>query len=147
MVGGGEGAFIGAVHRSAAGLDQAVELVCGAFALIVLFNARRPILARDLARDLALSDVTVSRFVKRMEDDGWVERTPDPDDGRAMRLQPTAYARAQFGPLVAVCNQVLDDLFGGFTRSDLESLAAVVERVQRNLESHVGTESEDPAEG
>ena len=32
MVGGGEGAFIGAVHRSAAGLDNALELVCGAFA-------------------------------------------------------------------------------------------------------------------
>jgi predicted dehydrogenase len=32
MVGGGEGAFIGAVHRSAARLDQALELVCGAFA-------------------------------------------------------------------------------------------------------------------
>ncbi|HSC16719.1 MAG TPA: Gfo/Idh/MocA family oxidoreductase, partial [Gammaproteobacteria bacterium] len=32
MVGGGEGAFIGAVHRAAAGVDQAIELVCGAFA-------------------------------------------------------------------------------------------------------------------
>ena len=32
MVGGGEGAFIGAVHRSAAGLDNTLDLVCGAFA-------------------------------------------------------------------------------------------------------------------
>jgi predicted dehydrogenase len=31
MVGGGEGAFIGAVHRSAARLDDELELVCGAF--------------------------------------------------------------------------------------------------------------------
>lgn len=31
MVGGGEGAFIGAVHRSAALLDNEIELVCGAF--------------------------------------------------------------------------------------------------------------------
>ncbi len=31
MVGGGQGAFIGAVHRMAAVLDQQVELVCGAF--------------------------------------------------------------------------------------------------------------------
>ncbi len=31
MVGGGEGAFIGAVHRTAAELDGDVELVCGAF--------------------------------------------------------------------------------------------------------------------
>ncbi|MGF1531897.1 MAG: Gfo/Idh/MocA family protein [Puniceicoccaceae bacterium] len=31
MVGGGQGAFIGAVHRIAAALDQQIELVCGAF--------------------------------------------------------------------------------------------------------------------
>ncbi len=31
MVGGGIGAFIGAVHRLAAGLDGEIELVCGAF--------------------------------------------------------------------------------------------------------------------
>ena len=31
MVGGGIGAFIGAVHRLAANLDGQIELVCGAF--------------------------------------------------------------------------------------------------------------------
>lgn len=31
MIGGGEGAFIGAVHRHAAGLDGHYQLVCGAF--------------------------------------------------------------------------------------------------------------------
>jgi predicted dehydrogenase len=31
MVGGGEGAFIGAIHRIAAALDGDIELVCGAF--------------------------------------------------------------------------------------------------------------------
>ena len=31
MVGGGRGAFIGAVHRMAAALDGQIELVCGAF--------------------------------------------------------------------------------------------------------------------
>ncbi len=31
MIGGGRGAFIGAVHRIAAALDQQIELVCGAF--------------------------------------------------------------------------------------------------------------------
>lgn len=31
MVGGGQGAFIGAVHRMAAAMDNQIELVCGAF--------------------------------------------------------------------------------------------------------------------
>src|SRR5687767_5448359 len=31
MIGGGQGAFIGGVHRMAAALDGQMELVCGAF--------------------------------------------------------------------------------------------------------------------
>ena len=34
MVGGGEGAFIGAVHRAAARLDNQLELVCGTFSSV-----------------------------------------------------------------------------------------------------------------
>lgn len=103
-------------------------------ALIVLFNARRPINGRELARELAISEVTVSRFLSKMEADGWVERKPDPDDGRAMLIAPTAYARDLFPKLVEVCNAVLDDLFGGFGERDLTELAARVARVQSNLD-------------
>jgi predicted dehydrogenase len=40
MVGGGEGAFIGAVHRMAAALDGDYQLVCGAFSSDVARNRR-----------------------------------------------------------------------------------------------------------
>ncbi len=48
MIGGGRGAFIGAVHRSAAALDYEIELVCGAFSS----DAAR---SRASGEDLALS--------------------------------------------------------------------------------------------
>jgi predicted dehydrogenase len=47
MVGGGRGAFIGAVHRMAAQLDGGIELVCGAF-------SSDPARSRDSGRDLFL---------------------------------------------------------------------------------------------
>lgn len=102
-------------------------------ALIVLFNARRPLNARELARELAISEVTVSRFLKKMEEDGWVERAPDPDDGRAMLIRTTRHARELFPRLVRVCNGVLDDVFGGFDPAELRELADYVARVQGNL--------------
>ena len=46
MVGGGRGAFIGAVHRMAAALDGSIELVCGAF-------SSDPDTARASGRDLS----------------------------------------------------------------------------------------------
>ena len=36
MIGGGVGAFIGAVHRLAANLDGQIELVCGALVAILI---------------------------------------------------------------------------------------------------------------
>jgi predicted dehydrogenase len=47
MVGGGRGAFIGAVHRMAAALDGQIELVCGAF-------SSDPQRSRDSGADLLL---------------------------------------------------------------------------------------------
>ncbi len=49
MVGGGQGAVIGAVHRMAAGLDGAIELVCGAF-------SSNPERSRASGRELLLDD-------------------------------------------------------------------------------------------
>ena len=47
MVGGGRGAFIGAVHRRAAQLDGRIELVCGAF-------SRSPAKSRASGKDFLL---------------------------------------------------------------------------------------------
>jgi DNA-binding MarR family transcriptional regulator len=107
-------------------------------ALIVLFNARRPINARELARALGVTEVTVSRFLHRMVEQGWVERTPDPNDGRAMLLRTTRYARERFPELVEVSNAVLDDVFDGFDRADLDALSELVGRIQRNLAPKTG---------
>jgi len=107
-------------------------------ALIVLFNARRAIKARELARQLALSEATVSRFLRKMEEDGWVERTPDPEDRRAMLLQPTATARERFPELVEVSNQVLDDIYGALSSDEIQQLAEMVGRVQSRLADKTG---------
>lgn len=47
MIGGGPGAFIGAVHRIAACLDHEIELVCGAF-------SSNPDKSREMGQQLGL---------------------------------------------------------------------------------------------
>ena len=106
-------------------------------ALIVLFNARRPIQARQLADELGVSEVTVSRMLKKMEFDGWIERARDPNDGRAMLVQPTQFARSQFNRLVHVSNAVLDDVFGTLERDEQQVLAEMVRMVQDALQVQV----------
>ncbi|WP_025559998.1 Gfo/Idh/MocA family protein [Sphingomonas sp. UNC305MFCol5.2] len=61
MVGGGEGAFIGAVHRMAAALDGEYELVCGAFSSDSGRNQRSAAgLGLDSARAYATLDALLA---------------------------------------------------------------------------------------
>ena len=61
----------------------------------------------------------------------------DPRDGRAMLVQPTAFARGQFTRLVQVSNAVLDDVFGSLAREEQQALADMVGLVQASLQVQV----------
>jgi DNA-binding MarR family transcriptional regulator len=54
----------------------------------------------------------LSRLVQRMEADGWVERRPDPDDGRASVLALTRAGRARFTRADAVYSAAVSEHFG-----------------------------------
>lgn len=69
MVGGGEGAFIGAVHRMAAALDGEYELVCGAFSSDAGRNQRSgAALGLDPARAYATLDALLAAEAALPED-------------------------------------------------------------------------------
>jgi predicted dehydrogenase len=69
MVGGGEGAFIGAVHRMAAALDGDYELVCGAFSSDAGRNQRSAdILGLDPARAYPTLDALLAAEAALPED-------------------------------------------------------------------------------
>jgi predicted dehydrogenase len=69
MVGGGEGAFIGAVHRMAAALDGEYELVCGAFSSDAGRNQRSAAgLGIDPARAYATLDALLAGEAALPED-------------------------------------------------------------------------------
>lgn len=59
MIGGGQGAFIGAVHRAAARLDGQIELVCGAFSRSVENS-------KDTSKSLFLEESRVYASVEEM---------------------------------------------------------------------------------
>ncbi len=108
-------------------------------ALMVLIDARRTLTAAELARELSLSEVTVGRFVRALEAGGWVERTPDPGDARALRLSATARTRAALPRFIQVSNALLDRAFEGLdeerVRLFCETLAEVRDRLDRRDDS------------
>ncbi|QCK87055.1 GNAT family N-acetyltransferase [Phreatobacter aquaticus] len=55
----------------------------------------------SLATELALDAGYLSRILKRFEDQGWIARTPSPDDGRQNLIALTPEGRAYFAPFDA----------------------------------------------
>lgn len=101
--------------------------------LMVLFGEKRPMTARSLHRALGVSEVTISRFVSTLEKRGWVARHRDPNDARAMLVEPTPRAREALPCFIRVTNALLDATFAGFERRELEMLNGAVGRITANL--------------
>ncbi len=102
-------------------------------ALMILFQEKAPMTARQLARQMNLSEVTVGRFMRALERAGWVKREADPRDTRAILVEPSVKAYRAFPRFLNVSNALLDVAFAGFTKQEVEALGRLVERVRVNV--------------
>ncbi|MEM9455233.1 MAG: MarR family transcriptional regulator [Myxococcota bacterium] len=102
--------------------------------LMVLFQARRPLTARELAEHQGLSQPTVGRFVRALSEQGWVTRQADPDDARAILIRPTRKARCALPRFIAMSNTMLDVAFGDVGEAAMRRIARSTCRLRENLE-------------
>src|SRR6516162_8631240 len=69
-----------------------------------------------LADLLEIKPMTLVRQIDRMEEDGWIERRPDPGDRRAHRLVLTDKARPILARILALSTEVRTEAFAAFPR-------------------------------
>ena len=101
--------------------------------LMVLFQARQPLTASQIAEILGVSEATIARFVKALDSSGWVERHRSERDARMWHLKPTAKAYEALPKFIRVSNQMLDKTFAGFDADDFDTLWSIISRVRANL--------------
>ena len=115
-----------------------------ATALLVLVQERKPITATRLAALLNVSTVTVGRFVRSLEQNGWIRRRTDPDDGRAMLIAATERTYASLDNFIAVTARLMNEAYEGFESDDVEELLAHLAELRRNLYRQAGKPDTDP---
>ncbi len=86
-----------------------------------------------LAELLKIKPMTLVRQIDRMEEDGWIERRPDPSDRRARRLVLTDKARPIIAGIAGLSNEVRREAFTGLARDEGEDLIDLLRRVHANL--------------
>ncbi|MEU4311000.1 MarR family transcriptional regulator [Nocardia sp. NPDC024068] len=77
------------INRTLRTRGQSRNLSAGLASALWTIISHAPIRLSTLAERESVSAPTMSRIVAALEDRGFVERTPDPADGRARLLNPT----------------------------------------------------------
>ena len=90
-----------------------------------------------LADLLEIKPMTLVRQIDRMEEDGWIERQPQPGDRRARRLVLTDKARPILARILDLSNEVRAESFAGLSKDEGKQLLELLRRVHGNLSERV----------
>ena len=118
------------------GFDQALAAVDGSlptWAILASLKAARHGKQQDIAEDVGIEGATLTHHLNRLERDGLVSRSRDPDNRRVHRVTLTdAGERAFFRMLAAV--QAFDQrLRAGLPDEDDAALRAALDRLRANV--------------
>ncbi|MFE7119604.1 MarR family winged helix-turn-helix transcriptional regulator [Streptomyces sp. NPDC057654] len=125
---------IARLHRAAAGrLLRRVGLHPGQEFLMMLLWDQGPQRQAELIKTLELDASTVTRMVQRLEQAGLVARTPDPVDGRAMRVEATGPGHALRADVERVWRELEEQTVAGLDDGERREFARLLARVEGNL--------------
>lgn len=122
--------FLG-VRRAAPGDDHDRAAV-GLLSQLVSLG---PVRAGDLAERACLDPSTVSRHLKGLEDDGYLLRTADPDDGRATLVEVSPSGHQLVAAARAQRIAVLERAVAAWPDADVHDLTRLVQRLADALGS------------
>ena len=119
-----------------------------AFPLLKLLSHQGPMRVSAMAHVLGLDASTVSRHAKQLEDRGLLERTEDPDDGRASRVTVSERGNACMAQSFETRRHVISTALDGFSDEERETLRALLGRLVQTLmtSGDAGTDSNDTQE-
>lgn len=113
--------------------NRRVELTQTQWRALAFLSINEGINQAGLADLLEVRPITLARLIDRMAESGWVERRPDPDDRRAVRL----YLTDQAGPLMEELrvhnSKTLDQALKGISKKSQQQLIDTLITIKGNL--------------
>jgi len=88
----------------------------------------------DLAVFFDISPVTLGRMIQRLAASGYVERHPDPEDRRAVRVRVTPRGVPLVTRTMDIAKLSHDRALRGFSASEQRMLFALLGRLRANLD-------------
>ena len=106
----------------------------GHLPVLVALQTGRADTQRDLARFAQTQQPPMAQMLARMERDGLIRRTPDPDDGRSSRIALTKLALARLPAAIVTLFRGNRDAVAGFADEEIAQFVALLDRLIANLD-------------
>jgi len=110
------------------------ELTSAGYLLLAWLANNGPQRGSTIADQLGIDKGAVSRQAQHLEELGLLQRSPDPDDGRAMLLAASPDAVAGLSRVREERRASLDDRLAGWSDADLMALVSLLGRYNTALE-------------
>lgn len=107
------------------------------WAVLLRLERREGLKQSDLAEDLDIQPITLTRLVDRLCDNGLIERRADPNDRRAKRLYLTAAARPLLDRISEQVEELAETVFAGLDLNSTGALLTQLGRARDNLKQAI----------
>lgn len=97
---------------------------------------------KELARFARIEQPSMAQVLARMERDGLIRRTPDPNDGRSSLISLTETALASLPAARAALSEGSEQALAGFSEDEVATLLSLLRRLNENLDRLVAQETE-----
>ena len=109
------------------------ELTGPGLPMLLRISEAGPVRASVLAEEFLMDKGAVSRHIQHLEELGLVQRTPDPDDGRATLLSVTPDAARRLRDVDRARRERLKNRLSDWSADDLAAFADQMGRYNRSL--------------
>jgi DNA-binding MarR family transcriptional regulator len=115
--------------------------------LLRLAAGGEPVRPSDIADALDVNPSTVTRYVRALEDDGYVRVSADPADRRSCLVAATDAGHAELARLAEAGVDVLADVIRDWSADDVRRFAALIERLAADWARRGPVQTRPPRRG
>jgi DNA-binding MarR family transcriptional regulator len=138
---------LGASRRVHAALSEATGVDLPQQALQVLSALDGTMAVAELARAAHMDVGAVSRQLRLLDDDGYVQKSASPDHGSIVLVRATARGKAVARRVFDVRNRHLERALDDWPAADRHELASLLQRLVDDLQATPYTGARAPANG
>jgi MarR family transcriptional regulator for hemolysin len=121
---------------------EPLGLSTGQIPVLYLLKDGASLTQKELARLVRIEQPTMAQLLSRMERDGLIRRSENPDDKRSSLVSLTPLAFEKLPLASAVLTEGNEEALKGFTDREIATLSKLLLRLIRNLDPEIAGEIE-----